>query len=360
MKTKNIQLLIALSLTTVVVSCKKDKPEESTNNTAVPAEFANAVFVVNEGQFSGGTGTITYYNKLSGAVNQNIFETKNGYPLGNIAQSMSIYNGNGYVVVNNAGKVEIVNPDNFVSKGVISGFTLPRYFLGIDNSKAYISEWGTGGSAGAIRVVDLTTKTITQTIATGKGAEEMVKIGNKVYVACSGGFDADSVISIIDINTNTVVNTIAVGANPASMQVDANGKLWVLCYGRYNASFSMLEETGKLLRINPTTNTIEASFQFSSIYSQPSRLTINAAKNNLYYLYDDAIYSHSISAAALSITPLVARGFYSLAIDNTTDVIYAGDAGNFSSAGKVIRYTIAGLIKDSIAAGIVPTNFCFK
>jgi YVTN family beta-propeller protein len=359
MRTKLISVIAILTVSALVSSCKKDKPEVS-NGSSLPDFFDNPVYVVNEGSFSNGSGTITYYNKQNGKAYQNVFQSRNSFPLGSIAQSMNIFNGKAYIVVNNASKVEIVNPDNFVIQGTINGLTLPRYFLGIDNSKAYISEWGVGGSVGAIKVVDLNTKNIVQTITTGSGAEEMVKIGNNVYVACNGGYGADSILSVINSQTNTVTQNIVVGANPSSMQVDANGKLWVLCLGKWNSSFSELEKEGSLVRINPTNNQVELSLSFNSIYSQPTRLAINGAKTELFYLYNNGIHSHNITSSTLSSVALVNRGFYSLGIDSTTNIIYAGDVLDYSSNGKVIRYALNGNVVDSFASGVIPSYFCFR
>lgn len=357
MKTKKL-LVSTLALAIAFTSCKKDNPE-TPSPTPAGVTYDNGVFITNEGPFGSGTGTINFYNRSSASVSDDIFQAKNSYPLGNIVQSMEIYNGKGYIVVNNAGKVEVVDGSTFASNGVISGLTGPRYFLGIDNTKGYVSEWGTGGTNGAIKVVDLSTKTVTATINTGKGAEGMVKVGNTVYVACSGGYDNDSVVTVIDATTNAVLTNITVGANPKSIKVDASGKIWVLCSGQYG-TYPNLVKTGKLVRIDATTNTVDLNLPFSSTLSQPLNLVINNAKTMLYYSYDGKIYSHLYTASTLNATATISRNFYGLGIDPTNDYFYGSDAGDFSSNGKVIRYTALGVAVDSFTVGIIPGNFCFK
>lgn len=357
MKTNKL-LITALALTVAFVSCKKDNPEPEPPASPSASAYDNGVFITNEGPFGSGTGTISFYGRSNGAVTQDIFEAINTYPLGNVVQSMAVHNGKGYIVVNNAGKVEVVDAGTFASSGVISGLTSPRYFLGIDNNKGYISEWGT--TTGAVKVVDLTTKTVTATVNTGAGAEGMVKVGNKVYVACSGGFGNDSVVTVIDATTNAVLSSIDVGPNPKSIQVDANGKVWVLCSGQWNMSFTMLEKPGSLVRIDPATDLVELSLMFTSVYSQPFNLVTNNAKTFLYYTYDGKVYSHAQTAIALSSSATISRNFYALGIDPTNDYFYGSDAGNFSSNGKVLRYNTAGTVVDSFSVGIIPGGFCFK
>lgn len=358
MKTKTLFNLSALALAITFTSCKKDDPETPAP-TPAGVMYDNGVFISNEGPFNNGTGTISFYSRSTSGVSNDIFQTKNSYPLGNIVQSMEIFNGKGYIIVNNAGKVEIVDGSTFASNGAISGLTNPRYFLGIDNSKGYISEWGTGGINGAIKVVDLNTKTVTATINTGKGAEGMVKVGNNVYLTCSGGYANDSVVTVIDATTNAVVTTITVGANPKNIKVDASGKIWVLCSGEYGI-YPNLVKTGKLVRIDATSNTVELSLPFSSTTSQPSNLVINGAKTTLYYSYNGNVYSQLSSASSLNTTATINRNFYGLGIDPSNDYFYGSDAGDFSSNGKVIRYNTTGVAVDSFTVGVIPGNFCFK
>jgi len=185
MKQTNKLLMMVLTITSMsILGCKKDE----TSPSLTPGAYDAGVFITNEGQFGNGTGSVSFYNRTSGVVTNMVFETANdGATLGNIVQSMEIYNSKGYIMVNNANKVVVVNGSDFKFVTSITA-TLPRYFLGIDNGKAYVSEWGTGGVNGAIKVINLANNTVSSSIGTGKGAEKMVKSGNYVYVSCQGGF----------------------------------------------------------------------------------------------------------------------------------------------------------------------------
>ncbi|MBI2271492.1 MAG: hypothetical protein HYU69_14200 [Bacteroidetes bacterium] len=340
-----------------ISGCKKADP---VNTNSPSGAYGSGIFITCEGPYGSGTGTVSFYNRSTGAVSNDIFQTANSLPLGNVVQSMSVYNGKGYVAVNNAGKVEVVTADNFKSSGTITGVNQPRYFLGIDNSKGYVTEWGTTGLNGAVKVINLATNTVSSTINTGKGAEKMVKSGNSVYVTCKGGFDNDSVVTVINSTTDVVSTSIKVGPNPDGIQVDANGKIWVLCGGRWNTSFTALAETGALVRINPSNNTVEQTYTFSSTSSTPSNLSINGAKNKLYYTYQGNIYTQDISAPGLSSTAFIGRSFYGMGIDSANDYLYGADAGNFSSNGYVIRFNATGSKVDSFQVGVIPNGFFFK
>ena len=343
-------------LTATLFGCKKDNPIPSNTSTAV--SYSNGVFVSCEGPFGSGTGTVSFYNRSSGIVTNDIFQTANGFPLGNIVQSVAIYNGKGYIAVNNAAKVEVVDATDFKSRGTITGLTNPRYFLGISSSKGYLTEWGS--STSSIKVINLATNLVSTSINTANGAESMVKLNNKVYVTCNGGYGKDSVVMVINTLTDAVIDTIVVGPNPDDIQVDANGNLWVLCSGQWNSSFTALDQTGKLVRIDTTTNTANLSLSFSSTSSQPANLTMNTAKDKMYFTYQGSVYTHAISSSTLNSTAYIGRSFYGLGLDPVTDYLFATDPGNYVSNGKVIRYNTTATKIDSFTVGIIPGGLTFK
>jgi hypothetical protein len=68
------------------VACKKDDPEPPppVNET----DYGSGIFILNEGPFQNGTGTITYLSRNGFERVDNLFQTANNLtPLGNIVQS---------------------------------------------------------------------------------------------------------------------------------------------------------------------------------------------------------------------------------------------------------------------------------
>ena len=111
MKTTIIKTAIAaMALTVMVTACKKDSSPvtQTTTPPAVTGAYSTGVFIVNEGQYPSGAGTVSFFNRSTKALSNDIFQTVNGRPLGDEAQSMTIYSGKGYIVVNNAQCVEVV------------------------------------------------------------------------------------------------------------------------------------------------------------------------------------------------------------------------------------------------------------
>jgi len=348
---KSSIVFIVLTLLVSGISCTKDEDK------SVKGAFSNGLFIVNEGAFQTGTGTITYFDPDSSLVKQDIFELINGRPLGNIAQSLTLYNGKGYIVINNAAKVEVVDAATFKSTGTITGLQYPSQFLPINSQKAYVSDW-----SGSIAVIDLQSNTVLSNIAAGTGPDAMVKSGNYVYVANTGGFNVDSTITVIDFTTDKVVKTIEVGDVPIGIKADNQGRIWVLCKGRGYASWPAPGDTpGRLVRIDPVTLEISLTFLFINTTDHPERLVINKQKTRLYFLYNSGIYYFDLTKAFPApelLTPT--RYFYSLGYENKTGYLYACDAKDFSHDGIVIRYNAEnGSVVDSIQSGIVPREFAF-
>lgn len=353
--TKQLLFIASISAASIFTSCDP-KPVE---NPPMQVPYSG-VYIVNEGPYGSGTGTISFYNRNTKEVVNDLFgKYNNALPLGNIVQSMNIIDGKTYIVVNNANKIEVVNAVDFKSVKTISGLTQPRYIIQTASNKAYLSQWGSG-STGEVKVIDLSTNAVTKTISTGNGPEKMLLKGNYVYVTCSGGNVSDSVVSIINTASETVEKSLVVGPNPKSIVEDINGNIWVLCAGKYKSDYSGLEKSGKLVKIDPASNTVLQTLDFTSTSSMPSDLTINMAKNKLFFNYDGKVYSQNINSTSLDNVSIVNKSFYGLGIDPTTDIIYGADAGNYSSAGKVIRYNISGSVIDTLKVGVAPNGFFFR
>jgi hypothetical protein len=347
-------LISGIVMVALLSSC--NDPE--TPETKLPYE--QGVFVANEGVFQTGTGSISFFSRDSLQVIKEVFQTVNNRPVGNVLTDVEVYGDNAYLVVNNAQKVEVVSYKDFKSIGVITGFNLPSKFLPISDTKAYVSQWGVTGLDGSVEVVDLSTFSVTKSIPTGAGPGKMLKSGDKVYVTNKGGYGNDSNLTVINTATDVVEEQLFVGYNPESIVEDKNGMIWVLCNGKWKSDWSGLEHPGKLVKIDPATNTILASVDFSSTFSTPTDLEINKEKTQLFFLYSGGVYSMDVDATSIDNTAFIDKAFYSIGFDETANMLYCGDAKDYVSNGKVYRYNTSGTLVDSFETGIIPTEYFFN
>lgn len=363
MKKNNLKLLFAsLFLSSLTFTSCTDQ-DDIIDAPVVISPTSQGVYVTNEGQFGSSNGSVSYIDFNANPLNNDLFQKANSRPLGDVVQSMGIVGDKAYLVVNNSKKIEITDASTFKSLGVINGLEMPRYFVAANN-KGYVTEWVSFSGNGRVAVIDLTTNTITKTIPVGINPDRMLVINNKLYVTNRN----DNKLSVINTQTDAVENTITVGDGPNSLVLDANNKLWVLCGGKkvYNSQTWAYDEAastaGRLARVNLSTNAVEATMPFGSKKEGdlPSNLNITTTKNSFIYNYQGKVFKIENAASTLPTTALINRDFYGLSIDPKDNSIFGGDAGDFSSNGKVIRYSITGQQLDSFTVGIAPNNFLFK
>jgi YVTN family beta-propeller protein len=335
-----------LSLT--ALACKKD-PEKNGPAPVQQSGFTagQGVFITGEGNFNFGNAKVSYYNFSAATVTNDVFRPANGRPLGDVCQGMTVCNGRGYIVVNNSGKIEVVNMSDFKSVATISGFNSPRYLLQVSPVKAYVTDL----YANAISILDLTTNHVTGTVSCYGWAEEMEMAGTNVYVANH----RTGKVYVISTLTDVITDSIPVSKGANSIVPDHAGKLWVLCGGESSSS-----TPGGLYRIDPADNTITASFPFP-VADSPWRLNKNAAGDTLYYLNHGvnkmAVVSGTLPSSAF--IPEGSRNFYGLGIRPATNEIYVSDAIDYVQSGKIYIYSPAGAERSQFLAGIIPGDFLF-
>ncbi len=195
--------------------------------------FGNAAFIVCEGNF--GSNDASIYAIKNDTLQEEIFASINNRPLGDVAQSMTIIGDKAYIVVNNSGKVEVVNANTFESEGTAKGFSYPRYVAERNDNDFFVSN-GNVSDNSYVYVVNGSSLEKTDSVKAGTGPNAMVVSNGKLFVANMGGWSNDSTITIIDINSLSVLKTVTVGDVPADMELDDQGNVLVLCKGltKYN------------------------------------------------------------------------------------------------------------------------------
>lgn len=344
--------LLLLTLTTVfIISCSSD---DDTQPEYTPAAFENGILITNEGPFSGGSGTITYISDDYSTVTQNIYKTVNGTSLGNIVQSMGFQDDNAYIVVNNSNKIIIANRYSFESVDSISvGINNPRYFMGVDGNKGYVTNWGdpNDNTDDYIAVLDLRNNTVSTTIPVAFGPEKMVLHINKVYIAHQGAYGQNNLISII--SGSGLEGTITVGDVPNSMVVSGNS-LFVLCGG--NPNYTGNETAGSLVKIDLSTGQVSNTYSFGTT-EHPTNLTMDGT--DLFYAMDGKVFKLSSTSVTLPGSDIIDGFFY--ALEAKDGKLYATDAKDFASKGSLKIFDLSTNLEiQDFQTGIIPGGIYFN
>lgn len=327
-------------------ACEKD-PVPSNPDFPQIVE-GDGVFVINEGNFQAGNASLGYYDIVTGKMYNDLYYQANQQELGDVFQSMTIHNGKAYLVVNNSGKIEVIDPFTCESVARIDGFISPRHFLPVSDTKAYV----TNLFGGLLDVVDLEADVVSKSIPLTGWNEEMVMLSGMVVTAgVESGY-----LYFIDPVTDQVTDSLWVGSAPASLTRDADGHLWVLCAGDW------MSNTGAaLVQVSHVDFSVLHTHMLPEIGQTYSGLEISPDGLNLYSI-GDGIYRWNIrekSPGTDLLIPASGRVFYSLGVDPVHGYIYVGDAVDFTQRGKVMVFDADGRETGSADAMHNPGGFCF-
>ena len=340
------KIFFAVIIGFIFFSCRKDKPQ-SVDNTTVSG--SGGVLITNEGNFQFGNAKLSYYDFQTENVTEDIFQNANNHVLGDVLQSINVFNNKMYLVLNNSQKIVVANSNNIVQTSTIQGFNSPRYFLPITNKKAYVTDL----YANAISIVDLSSNTISGSIPLHGWTEQLIQMYGEVFV-CNKNSNK---LYVIDAINDVVKDSISIGFAANSIVEDKNGKLWILCGG-----ISSQNIFASLHRINPISHQVEKSFSFSNLSDAPMRLKFNGSNDTLYFI-SGGIFRMNITDNNLPNTPFIQKGthnFYGLGIRPQNGEVFAADAIDFVQRGVIYRYDANGNLITTFLAGIIPGDFLFQ
>jgi YVTN family beta-propeller protein len=310
----------------------------------------DGVFIINEGNFTAGNGSLSFYSFDSLKIYNDLFENVNGRPLGDVPNSMELKNNLAYVIVNNSGKIEVIKKSTLESVKTISGIISPRNIAFASSTKAYV----TSMYSDSLVIVNLEDNSISGYINLRRSSESIVISGDKAFAA---NWVGGSEIMVINTVNDKVVDSISVGIEPESMVLDKNGILWVLCNGGWAR-----EHYAEFDGINTATNEVVQKITFPSKQSSPACLRINSGGDTLYYL-ETGVRRMSVTASALPADPLIPESghyFYKLGINPVNSDIFVTDAVDYQQNGHFLHYKGNGTFVKSFDAGIIPGSMCFK
>ncbi|WP_026020590.1 YncE family protein [Alistipes timonensis] len=317
------------------------------------------LFITNEGMFQYGNATLSYYDPETKSVENEVFYRANAMKLGDVAQSMTIRDGVGWIVVNNSHVIFAIDINTFKEVGRITNLASPRYIHFVSDEKAYVTQiWDNRIFIVNPKRYEITGYIECPNMAMESGStEQMVQYGKYVFVNC---WSYQNRILKIDTETDRVVDELVVGIQPTSLVMDKNYKLWTITDGGYEKS-PYGYETPSLYRIDAARFEIEKQFRFKPGDS-PSEVQINGEGDKLFWINND-IWSMDVEADRVPVRPFLKyrdTKYYGLTVNPRNGDVYVADAIDYQQQGVIYRYTADGEPVDEFYVGVTPGAFCWK
>lgn len=344
--------IIVFLIAVIFYSCEKDPSSSKLDDHEIRLQGA---FILNEGNFGGSNGSLSFYSMENRQVQNNIFEKVNGRKLGDVVQSMAIIDTIGFIVVNNSNKIEVISTHSWKSLTTIDlpAGSSPRHFIPGRNGKGYVTNLYTN----SVSVINLSTYAVEKSITVGANPEGIALVEGFVYVANSG-FGTGNTVSVINLSTDQEVGTVKVGDNPGFLEVDSDGQIHVLCTGQWG-DWNNPDDPGTdggIFVINPGNHQVTDSLK---IAGHPSKLCQGDHEIG-YFLNGSGVVSYSTKTNTVLNNNLISGSYYGLNVDPESEQIFVLDAKDFQQNGELKIFDLNGQLKESHSVGIIPGSVTFS
>ncbi|MET0636063.1 MAG: DUF5074 domain-containing protein [Chitinophagaceae bacterium] len=364
---------ILMGALVLLTACRKEVgviPYEE-EQVQLPGGSEASFYVLNEGNMGTNKASLDFFSRESGTYKRNIYGSVNPTAtreLGDVGNDLEIYGSKLYAVINLSDKIEVMEAGTARRIGQIN--VRNCRFITFGNGKGYISAYGVSvGSPmpGFVAEFDTASLQITRRVYVGRQPEQMQIIGNKLYVANSGGYsppDYERTISVIDLVNFTEISRIDVAINLGGLKKDRYNDLYVSSRGDY------YNIKPKLYRIDAETQTVKDSFEIAAgsfaIYGD----TAYIVSSSWSYLTNS--YTTSYKLFDLQKETIINQSFirdgtereitipYGLTVSPVTGNIYITDAKDYVSPGTLYCIDrITGRKLWSVVTGDIPSGFAF-
>lgn len=373
----NLFLLMTLA-GMLLISCRQGEdsivPSTGTQVTvAVPNSKIKGMYLLNEGNMGSNKCSIDYYDYETGMYHKNIYAERNPgvvKELGDVGNDIQIYGDKLYAVINCSHFIEVMD---VTTAKHITQISIPncRYVV-FKGKYAFVSSYAgpvqidPNARLGYVARIDTATLAVKDTCVVGYQPEEMVVVGNKLYVANSGGYrypNYDRTVSVIDINSFKVIKTIDVAINLHRLELDRYGNIYVSSRGDY---YSIPSDT---YIIDSATDKVTCKLGLPNSEMALSGDSLYVYSTEWSYLTN----SNTITYALVNTKTkqIVTRNFitdgtekeitipYGVAINPETKEIFVTDAKDYVSPGVLYCFSPEGKKKWSVVTGDIPAHIVF-
>lgn len=389
---KKIQLSITMILGVIISilsSCRGDEhivvsDVQIIRDKIDPNSKIAGMYLVNEGNMGSNKCTLDYLDYTEGIYMRNIYPERNPTivkELGDVGNDVQIYGNKLYIIVNCSNKVEVLDARTGVR---IKQIEIPNCrYICFRREHAYVSSYVAGvlidpnAPLGAVFKIDTASLQVVDKVTVGYQPEEMVVLGDYLYVANSGGYRVpyyDNTVSVVEFEGFRQEQQIVVGLNLHRIKADKYGKLWVSSRGNYNDIYSPYGSVPSNLFVLDKRVGYNEMIVTDTINVPCSNMAIHGDSLYLYsHDYDNITQQNTLTYGIINIKTkkVVSKNFitdgtekeikmpYGISIHPETGDIYVTDAKNYVSTGTLSCYNKEGKRKWRVSTGDIPAHMVY-
>ena len=342
------------------------------------------MYLVNEGNMGSNKCTLDFLDYTEGIYMRNIYPERNPTvvkELGDVGNDVQIYGNKLYIIVNCSNKVEVLDARTGVR---IKQIEMPNCrYICFRREHAYVSSYVAGvlidpnAPLGAVFKIDTASLQVVDKVTVGYQPEEMVVLGDYLYVANSGGYRVpyyDNTVSVVEFEGFHQEQQIVVGLNLHRIKADKYGKLWVSSRGNYNDIYSPYGSVPSNLFVLDKRVGYNEMIVTDTINVPCSNMDIHGDSLYLYsHDYDNITQQSTLTYGIINIKTkkVVSKNFitdgtekeikmpYGISIHPETGDIYVTDAKNYVSTGTLSCYNKEGKRKWRVSTGDIPAHMVY-
>ena len=385
MKSVNYKILYLLGCIILIYSsCRKNQapvpeketvvtpPQDTTSAGDTLVNHAKGFYLLDEGNMGSSKASLDYFDYLSGTFRKNIYGTANPQVpkgLGDVGNDVGVYGSKVYIVVNNSNKVEVLDlkTNKRINLINIANCRYVTFHNGHTYVSAYLGKVGDPHAPnGAVYEIDTASLQITRKVTIGRQPEEMAIVGEKMYVANSGGYsppDYERTVSVIDLVTFTELKRIDIAINLDRVKADKYGDVYVTSRGDY------YDIPSKLFAIDTKTDQVKKQFDFGvsilwingdTAYMYSYEFSYKTDKNTTTYtmlrVKDETVIPGKFITDG---TEAQIKVPYGIAVNPFTKEVFVTDAKDYITPGTLYCFDPKGKKKWSVQTGDIPGHFAF-
>lgn len=355
------KLLMAMTLVIALFSfssCIKDPETPSIN-------FNKKVLILNQGNFTEHSASISLYDEESGAIKNRLFESANGASIGATIVSGSIMSESlALLVCNYPDKIEFISPSTgkSITAPISSGLATPRNAI-MTNNYLFVSNWDYNHEElpsglwifpdSYVAIYDLRTMELVRKVKVGTDAEGMMLYGNRLFVATYEGIRVFDMIGD-DLKLSKTIRPEGVTGGAKYMALDKNLNIW--------ASFP----SKGVIQIDPSSLSIKTVVEVP--VDQMDGFIIGDFKGEKIYTYHttfDSSYMpveaniYAVEAATGKVTTVyTGESFSGVGVSPATGRIFTAES-SFTSNSVLKVISPEGVLEQSAATGVGTFRYLF-